>query len=54
MVKKMTIGGLAGMVQRGFEQTATKEDVLETREVLARAIKDLETYLSASLSYKEE
>ena len=63
MSKKITIETLAGMVQKGFEQTASKadlkneiysvrEEIRETREVLAKAIKDLEIHFSASLSYK--
>ena len=59
------IDDLAGMVQKGFEgvqnqfddirgQMATKEELRETREVLARAIKDLESHLAASMSYNRE
>ena len=56
MAKKMTIENLAGMVQGGFQDVgdqvadirntmATKEELRETREVLAQAIKDLDSRL---------
>lgn len=59
--KPMTLEYLAGMVQRGFngieDRMATKEDfrlldrkIDETREVLAKAIADLETKLSAYMT----
>ncbi len=70
MTKKVTLESLAGMVQRGFSETATKkdleqlatkeelsavkEDVLETRAVLARAIKDLEGRFVATTAQTRE
>ena len=53
------------MIHRGFEETkidikaleekmTTKEELIETREILARAIKDLEAHLSVSMSHKQE
>ena len=55
------IDGLARMVQEGFKQTASKNDINlvreelhETREILAKAIKDLEVHFSASLSHARE
>ena len=59
----MTIEDLAGMVQRGFESTATKEDLrqLELRmatkddiQILVEAIKDLEMRMSAYMSFNKE
>lgn len=44
--RKITLDDLASMTERGFEDIkanmATKHELFETREVLARAIKDLE------------
>ncbi len=61
MKKKLTLEDLAVMVQRGFEETATKEDaraldrkIDETRDVLAKAIADLETKLSAYMTTVRE
>ena len=65
MTKKITIETLAIMVQKGFEEVVTKKDLKEglsvirdelheTREVLAKAIKDLEIHFSASLSHTRE
>jgi polyhydroxyalkanoate synthesis regulator phasin len=54
MKKKLSIDDLAQMVQRGFASVATKGDIQavrdeikETREVLAQAIDDLTTKLVA-------
>ena len=65
MTKKITIENLARMVQEGFDgdqgqlndirdKMVTKEELMETREVLARAIKDMEVHFSASLSHTRE
>ena len=61
MKKKLTLEDLAVMVQRGFEETATKEDaraldrkIDATRDVLAKAIADLETKLSAYMTTVRE
>lgn len=58
MAKKITIETLAGMVQKGFadiqSRMATKEDLQETREILAQAIKDLEMRMSAYASFNRE
>ena len=52
------IDNLAMMVQQGFDdiqsKMATKEELLETREILAGAIKDLEIRMSANLSFNRE
>lgn len=65
MAKKITIENLAGMMQKGFEgvqgqiedvqqRMVTKEELHETREVLAQAIKDLEMRFSAYFSFNKE
>ena len=59
------INDLALMTQKDFDeaheqfddirsQMVTKGELAETREVLARAIKDLEIHLSASSSHQHE
>lgn len=55
----MIIEDLAGMVQRGFEQTATdmniiRQELHETREVLVNAIKDLEMRMLAYIAFTKE
>ena len=68
MAKKITIESLVSMVQRGFEETAKKnelgvvrdevravrKELLETRELLAQAIKDLELRFVATTSHNRE
>ena len=65
MIKKVTLEKLAGMVERGFEEVrveikdvrthmVTKEELRETREVLARAIKDLDLRLVAWVGHTQE
>ena len=58
MKKNVSLESLARMVQEGFtnieSRMATKDDLKETREVLARAIEDLTTKLSAYLSSTRE
>ena len=62
MSKKMTIEDLAGMVQRGFDQMATKVELEEIRQTIATkddiqilvdAIKDLEMRMSAYFSFNK-
>jgi len=61
MAKKVTIETLAIMVQGGFQDVqnkldtlATKEELYETREILARAIKELDARFSAYMSFNRE
>lgn len=65
MKKKVTLEDLAAMTERGFEDlrahmatkeelSGVKEELRETREVLARAIEDLATKLSSYVALIRE
>ncbi len=45
MAKKMMLEDLAGMVQRGFEKTATKQDLAEVKQDLAGVKLELEEHI---------
>jgi hypothetical protein len=50
MSKKLTLEQLAQMVQRGFEETATKADVRKSEQQISRHIEGLELKISAYAS----
>lgn len=54
MAKKMTIEDLAGMVQRGFENTATKDDLHQLENGLENKIEALRLEIGVRLDHLEK